>query len=618
MPRRAGQTSSAFSNGSAGRARPPAKARCSSGWRRTTRRRSRRSSACTWKTWWAISRSRARMRRTSRGRGTASWNRRRRTRSRCFLNRRFSISASSAERGDRRRTDSSCVCRSDMWWMGSSGAANGGPHGGDAAHWCRRVGDLVGAALLPGRQDRSAASVAECVPPRRTRPLSRLRRTSAADRGGIRRGRTASVAPLMWTALSALLVVALGRVAAQEPASSIGQELAVPSHLQDGREFSLPLEQLLAHGRRLFEAIWTEEDGGGRPLTKGTGRPLTDTSRPLNGARAFNRISGPDANSCAGCHNAPYGISGGHGEFVTNVSLLGQRFDFVTFDPADRLPTRGTVDETGRPALLQTVADSRRTTGMFGAGYLEMLARQMTEELQRIRVTIKVGESKPLVAKGVSFGTLTLTKQGVWDTWKVQGLGRLSLIAGDSTHPPSLVIRPWHQASNIVSIREFTNTAFNQHHGIQSTERFGRGTDPDGDGVRNELTVADVTAVSVWQATLQVPGRVIPRDPAIERAVAIGERAFSEIGCATCHVPRLPLRSNGWIYTEPNPFNPATNLRSGETRDLKVDLSSDALPQPRLHPDSSGAVWVDAYTDFKLHDICDAGDREPLDMNQPQ
>ena len=422
----------------------------------------------------------------------------------------------------------------------------------------------------------------------------------------------------MWTALTALVAIAIARVAAQEPAASIGQELAVPSHLQDGREFSLPLEQLLAHGRHLFEAIWTEEDGGGRPLTKGTGRPLTDPSRPLNGARAFNRVSGPDANSCAGCHNAPYGISGGNGEFVTNVSLLGQRFDFITFDPADRLPTRGTVDETGRPALLQTVADSRRTTGMFGAGYLEMLARQMTEELQRIRATIKVGESKPLVAKGVSFGTLTLTTQGVWDTSKVQGLGRLSLVAGDSTHPPSLVIRPWHQASNIVSIREFTNTAFNQHHGIQSTERFGRGTDPDGDGVRNELTVADVTAVSVWQATLQVPGRVIPRDPAIERAVAIGEKAFGQIGCATCHVPRLPLRGNGWVYTEPNPFNPATNLRSGETRDLRVDLSSDVLPQPRLHPDSSGTVWVDAYTDFKLHDICDAADREPLDMNQPQ
>src|SRR5256885_16494190 len=61
-----------------------------------------------------------------------------------------------------------------------------------------------------------------------------------------------------------------------------------------------------------------------------------------------------------------------------------------------------------------------------------------------------------------------------------------------------------------------------------------------------------------------------------------------------------------------------STLRKGETRDLKVDLSSALLPAPRLNPDSSGTVWVEAYTDFKLHDICDGGGREPLDQNQSQ
>src|SRR5262249_43016661 len=86
--------------------------------------------------------------------------------------------------------------------------------------------------------------------------------------------------------------------------SSIGREVAVPVHLQDGQEFSLPLDRLLAHGKLLFNANWTEQEGGGRPLTKGTGRPLSDPSQPLTGRRAFNRLSGPDANSCFGCHNA--------------------------------------------------------------------------------------------------------------------------------------------------------------------------------------------------------------------------------------------------------------------------------------------------------------------------
>lgn len=400
--------------------------------------------------------------------------------------------------------------------------------------------------------------------------------------------------------------------------SSIGREISVPTHLKDGDEFSIPLETLILHGKLLFNAVWTEQEGGGRPLTKGTGRPLADPSRPLTGTRSFNRISGPDANSCAGCHNAPYGISGGGGDFVTNVFVLGQRFDSASFDPSDKLPTRGAVDESGRLATLETVANLRASTGMFGAGYLEMLARQMTEELQKIRDGIRLGETKALVAKGVNFGKLTLTKEGLWDTSKVEGLPRLSLLTTTSHDPPTLVIRPWHQASNVVSLREFSNTAFNHHHGIQSTERFGLDTDLDGDGFKNEMTRADVTAVSVYQAVLAVPGRVIPRDPEIERAVMLGERVFESIGCATCHISRLPLERQGWIYSEPNPFNPATNLRTGETRDLKVDLSSALLPLPRLSPDASGTVWVEAFTDFKLHNICEPGEGEPLDMNQSQ
>src|SRR5204863_957983 len=139
------------------------------------------------------------------------------------------------------------------------------------------------------------------------------------------------------------------------------------------------------HGNLLFRANWTQEEGGGRPLTKGTGRQLAEPSQTLTGARFSNRVSAPDANSCASCHNAPYGIVGGGGDFVTSVFLLGQRFDFMTFDPEDTLVTRGAVDETGKPATLQTAADLRATTGMFGAGYLEMLSRQMTDELQQVR-----------------------------------------------------------------------------------------------------------------------------------------------------------------------------------------------------------------------------------------
>jgi cytochrome c peroxidase len=420
------------------------------------------------------------------------------------------------------------------------------------------------------------------------------------------------------TALSVLL--SAQKLPQQSHSPEIGRELSVTRHLADDEEFEISLTELVEIGRKLFTANWTEQEGGGRPLTKGTGKQLTDPSSPLVGKRAFNRISAPDANSCAGCHNIPYGIAGGGGDFVTNVFVLGQRLDFATFDPTDAMPTRGAVDENGKALSLQTAANLRASTGMFGAGYLEMLARQMTADLQAIRDHLALGATATLESKGVRFGTLTRRADASWDTSKVEGLPRMSLVAPTPVDRPTLIIRPWHQAGNVVSLREFSNNAFNQHHGIQTTERFGRDTDPDGDGFVNEMTRADVTAVSMFQAALAVPGRVIPRDPVIESAVLNGERVFSKIGCARCHVPELPLSDGGWIYSEPNPYNPPTNLRPGETRTLRVDLNSPDLPQPRLapRPGDPTIVMVPAFTDLKLHDITDPSEpdeAEALDMN---
>ena len=117
----------------------------------------------------------------------------------------------------------------------------------------------------------------------------------------------------------------------------------------------------------------------------------------------------------------------------------------------------------------------------------------------------------------------------------------------------------------------------------------------------NELTTADMTAVTLFQITLNIPGQVIPHEPAVQSAITAGERLFTQIGCATCHVPTLPLtRSNnpgapgrpGWIYTEPSPYNPTTgpnapNLIPAGPMNYPVsappvlaDLTSQQLPLP--------------------------------------
>jgi cytochrome c peroxidase len=396
----------------------------------------------------------------------------------------------------------------------------------------------------------------------------------------------------------------------------LGSEHAIERHLRDGEEFSLPISRLLELGKAIFAANWTIQDGAGRPLTKGTGAPLSDPTRPLVFPFNSNRISGPDANSCAGCHNVPFGIPGGGGDVVANVFVLGQRFDFATMAGDDFVPTRGGVDEAGLAVTLQSIANSRATLGMFGSGYIEMLARQITADLIKTRNALQPGQSAPLISKGISFGTLVRNSDGSWDTSHVTGLPSPSLTSTGPTNPPNLIIRPFHQAGAVISLRQFSNNAFNHHHGMQSEERFGIDTDPDGDGVRNELTRADITAVSLYQATLAVPGRRIPNDRRTEQAVWRGEQLFGTIGCSSCHVPELPLDNRGWIFTEPNPFNPAGNLRPGDAPSIAVDLNSDDLPLPRLS-EEKGITRVPAFTDLKLHDICDGPDdpnHEVLDM----
>jgi len=426
---------------------------------------------------------------------------------------------------------------------------------------------------------------------------------------------------------------------AQDSNPRIGREVAVHAHLQDGEEFTTPIHRLIQYGEKLFNAKFTVQEGAGRPLSKGSGAPLSDPTSPLLFPRNFDRISAPEANACSGCHNAP--VVGAGGDRVTEVFVLAQRFDHLTFDHADGISTRGAVDEAGNFVTMESATNDRKTIGMNGSGFVEMLARQMTAELQAERDATPPGTSRSLSSKGISFGTLQHNSDGTWNTSHVQGLAAPSL-SNTGTAPPSMIIRPLHQIGNVISLRQFTNNAMNHHHGMQSEERFGLNADPDGDGFANELTTADITAISLYQASLAVPGRVIPNDEAIERAVLLGEQLFDKIGCNSCHIDALPLTAGsnpglqgqpGWIYFEPNPFNPASgpnspNLRLGPTNyplsapAITVDLTSNALPLPRLRAER-GVVMVPAYTDLKLHDISATSDPktdpecEPLDQNQP-
>jgi hypothetical protein len=329
---------------------------------------------------------------------------------------------------------------------------------------------------------------------------------------------------------------------------------------------SRPLDETLAAGRALFAAALNICDGQGRPATTGAG------AKRVPGQPAMIRTSAPDANSCAGCHNQPR--AGGAGDFVANVFVLAQALDPVT------------------DSIAPDLSNDRNTLGMFGAGAIEMLAREMSAELRAQAAQLPDGEH-------------TLTTKGVEFDVTIAGGSVVASRGVDS----DLIVRPFHQAGRVVSLREFTVNAFNHHHGMQAEERFdqnpakGFDTDFDADGVERELTVGDITAVTLWQAALPPPGRSLPAEPWARRLVARGERVFADAGCASCHVPALRLDSA--VFVEPNPYNPpGTCSDPSVCPRYELDLTRDG-PRPRLERLRGGAAIVRAYTDLKRHNLCD-------------
>ena len=386
----------------------------------------------------------------------------------------------------------------------------------------------------------------------------------------------------------------------------VGDRPAITSHvsqlgIERGKYTVAELEQL---GRALFTASFNTLDGAGRPTLTGDGEFRDRRVAPDN----FNRISGPDANSCAGCHAVPR--VGGGGDNVANVFALADRFDFVDFEDQLHLDHRSEVEELQdpgpqypEPLTLENVGNERNTVGMFGSGFVELLAREMTRDLQAIerdaiaeaRETGRIVR-KPLMSKGVDFGVIAAHPRGFTYTTEVEG------VDGD------LIVKPFIAKGVVTSLREFTNTALIQHHGVVSYELAGPHIDLDGDGVIHEVTPGDVTALVAFQAKLPPPIERLPGDADLARVVEYGREQFGAIGCTSCHIPALPLES--LVFTEPNEFNLGRDLRPGSVeRLLEIDLTELAGSFER---DEEGRYLIPIYSDLRRHEMGDTLDDEEV------
>jgi mono/diheme cytochrome c family protein len=333
----------------------------------------------------------------------------------------------------------------------------------------------------------------------------------------------------------------------------------VPQAEIDGGQW--PPGDVYQLGAQLFHHRFRREEGFG-------GADLPRYSRFQRGLRG-----GPDAYQCADCHRRGGLAGSGDGSDNAYIGGNGER---------------------------QTTGFERNPIALTGAGFVEILASEISAELARKRDALVAAAKanggtvrEPLTAKGVSFGFLGASADGSIDTRDVKGV------------EPDLVIRPFGWKGHTATIREMVEYELATHHGMQSDHLvanaspsllgpFGGG-DPDGDGVAAEISEGQVTALTLFIAMQEVPTIEPPVGlPGLDLMPMWGEglTRFTEIGCATCHVPSLPLESTTFVLPH-----------RGGGPEYRVDLAKHGAMPRIARPGPGGGFRLWLFSDLKRHDM---------------
>jgi hypothetical protein len=335
----------------------------------------------------------------------------------------------------------------------------------------------------------------------------------------------------------------------------------------------------IKRGRQIFQRKFTRTQGQGPLFGDGAGNINVDLA-----------IGAGLSDSCASCHGRPRGAAGSGGDVAT------------------------------RP-------DSRDAPHLFGLGLKEMLADEITTGLRAIRAAAlaqakATGQAvtSPLVAKGISYGSITANPDGSLDTSQVKGVDA------------DLRVRPFFAHGGTISMREFAVGALNAEMGLQAVDpdllAASQGAlvttpagmvldgsqdvveappapngsaDPDGDGVADEVPNALVDYLEFYLLNYFKPGH-----GETPTGVTSGRVKFHSLGCAGCHVPDLTVdhdRRVADVETVFDPQNGVFNRLFATATGLFVE-EDDGGGFPTLKKPRGGAFVVrDIFTDFKRHDL---------------
>ena len=364
------------------------------------------------------------------------------------------------------------------------------------------------------------------------------------------------------------LTLVTGALSADPP----GESGAIGDRLDQATVESMSYSEAVAEGKRLFTTPFNRLDGfGDGPIN------FDDTIAPggrptLQGNGMFLRLNGLDAQSCFECHSvvsnatipATLGV-GGAGGSNSNAVIQPDAIDMVDLD------LDGSADFNGRFA---------NPPAVFGDGGVELVGLEMTTDLQALKQQAIDNPGTPvqLLAKGVDFGTIVADTLGNLDTSLVEGVSE------------DLVIRPFGRKGAFATTRDFGLGAMMFHFGMQPMEIVGVGNDADGDTVVDEITVGEISALSVFMSSLKRPGQT-----SVQGSAAIGMALFNTLGCADCHVPFIDASTRILPLRFPQvATDPSQNVY--RYLDLSLEPASfGTVP--------GGGIRVAMFADLKRHDM---------------
>jgi hypothetical protein len=390
--------------------------------------------------------------------------------------------------------------------------------------------------------------------------------------------------------------------------SSHAQDPAITNYLQGldqekMAEGKYPLKEVLEAGGHLWTTPFQPYDGekgdgygegpsGPRSMQRAIFNSLANSASPAN---RYLRVNGLDSQSCFECHNSI-------GSYVIN-SKTGMmiRKPFGVGGPAG---SNSNAFINPRYPVPQTLF-VRNPPAVFGSGYVQALAAEMTIDLQNKRKMARMQAmnnhvthegSAELISKGVDFGLFKTTyhpddpnrmpeiltgvdpdqlcsiqttpvkpgemRTGI-DALDIGGAMGFTddvtdIIKTDSVSC-DLVVRPFQWKGIASGLRHFVRDALDFHFSMQAFEKVGLcDCDMDGKpgkapGIKDaEVSMAEVTAMTAFVAMTRPPIQL----PIRSEQEQIGQEIFfgtydkfkkhplpanAAAMCATCHIGTLHL-----------------------------------------------------------------------------